>query len=109
VARRRVPRLSIAFRRAIQALGIVTGSPRSRAVMATVGALSAAETLPGPSDVRSRFAPGYAHVRRVTGENLWIWYRFDDVHLDALTVKNEPPVPDDDDDTPPGKRPPQGG
>lgn len=64
--------------------------------MATVGALTAAERLPGPSDVRSRFAPGYAHVRRVSGQNLWIWYRFDEDHVDFLALKNEPPVPEDE-------------
>jgi hypothetical protein len=63
--------------------------------MATVGALSTSE-LPGHSDVRSRFAPGHAHVRRVPGQNFWIWYRFDDEHVDILTLKNEPPVPEDE-------------
>jgi hypothetical protein len=67
--------------------------------MATVVALSTSEKLPGASDVRSRFAPGYAHVRRVVGFNFWIWYRFDDDHVDVLTLKNEPPVPEDDDTT----------
>jgi hypothetical protein len=66
--------------------------------MATVDALAAAQELPGPSDVRSRFAPGYAYVRRVPGSNLWIWYRFDDDHVDVLTIKNEPPVPEDGDE-----------
>ena len=65
--------------------------------MATVDALVTSEALPGPSDVRSRLAPGDAHVRRVPGSNLWIWYRVDDEHVDVLTLENEPPVPQDDD------------
>jgi len=45
--------------------------------------------LPGPSDFEATRKPfGRAWVRRVTGRNLWLWYRFDDneVMLVALTT-----------------------
>jgi hypothetical protein len=55
-----------------------------------------ADDLPGPADVLVKLAPGFAHVRRVPGQNLWIWYRFDDEHVDMVTLKSEPPVPEDE-------------
>lgn len=54
--------------------------------------------LPSPGDVETTFAPGRAFVRRVGGQNLWIWYRFDEVHVELITVRDEPPVPSDDGD-----------
>jgi hypothetical protein len=78
----------------MRSLKIARASPRSLAVFATIGALMRADVLPGSADVRSRFAPGHAHVRRVAGYNLWILYRFDATHVDVLTVRDEPPVPD---------------
>jgi hypothetical protein len=77
----------------MRALGIGSGTPRSLAVFAAIRTLTDADDLPGPIDVHARFAPGYAYVRRVPGQNLWIWYRFDDEHVDAITLKDEPPVP----------------
>jgi hypothetical protein len=32
-------------------------------------------------------------VRRVTGANLWILYRFDETHVDVLTVRDDRPIP----------------
>lgn len=78
------------------ALGIRSGA-RLRAVMTTVDALAASVSLPAALDARARFAPSYAWVRRVVGENLWIWYRFDDANFDALVIKDQPPVPEDED------------
>lgn len=80
----------------MRALGIGSGTPRSTAVFAAIRTLSDAERLPGPMDVRAKFAPGFAHVRRVPGQNLWIWYRFDDEHVDMVTLNSEPPVPEDE-------------
>jgi hypothetical protein len=68
-------------------------SAAARAVFATIGALGDAETLPGPVDHQTRFAPGRAHVRRVSGQNVWILYRFDTVHVFVITVRAQPPVP----------------
>ena len=68
---RRIGHLSLAFRRDLAKLG-PAGSPLRLATGATVSALMAADELPGPVDSRIAFAPGFAHVRRVTGRNLWI-------------------------------------
>lgn len=80
----------------MRSLGIATSTPRSLAVFAAIGTLTRADPLPGPGDVRSKFAPGHAHVRRVPKQNLWVWYRFGDDHVDVLAVRNEPPVPLDE-------------
>jgi hypothetical protein len=46
-----------------------------------VAVLTAAET---------RFGPGRAFVRRVSGRNIWILYRFDDDHVFAMTTRGTP-------------------
>jgi hypothetical protein len=60
-----------------------------------VRAIADAPTLPGPVDFETEFAPGRAYVRRVSGENLWVLYRFDAIYLDVLAVRGDPPVPVD--------------
>jgi hypothetical protein len=94
---RRIGNLSFAFRRALAKLGYGPGSPQRVAVGATVSALMTADELPGAGDSRTTFAPGVAHVRRVSGRNLWILYRFDDARVDVLMIRETPPVPHDDD------------
>jgi len=89
----RVARLSATFRRSLDRLGIVTGSPAFRAVFATIGGLSRDDVLPGPGDAETSFAPGRAYVRRVAGQNVWLLYRFDADHVAVLTARNQPPVP----------------
>lgn len=74
-------------------LGLGLGSPTQRSVLATVRALADADALPGRADFETTFAPGRAHVRRVSGQNLWVLYRFDASHVDVITVRSEPPVP----------------
>ncbi len=92
---RRVAKLSTTFRRSVIALGLPPGSPGFRAVFAAVAALADAAELPGAGDDETTFGPGRAFVRRVSGRNVWILYRFDDVHMFALTTRGEPPVPVD--------------
>lgn len=92
----RVAHLSTTFRRSVVELGLPPGSNGFRAVFAAVAALTEAEELPGPSDNETPFAPGRAFVRRVSGRNVWILYRFDDEHVFALTTRGVPPVPIDD-------------
>lgn len=77
------------------ALGLPPGSPGFRAVFAAVAALADAAELPGVGDDETTFGPGRAFVRRVSGRNVWILYRFDDDHMFALTTRGEPPVPMD--------------
>lgn len=63
----------------------------------TVGALTSAEKLPGPSDFEAAQRPvGRAWVRRVGARNIWLWYCFKDAEVTLLTVTTEPPVPLDD-------------
>ena len=96
MARRRVAQLSTTSRRSVIAVGLVPGSPGFRAVFATVAALAKADELPGAGDDETMFAPGRAFVRRVSGRNVWVLYRFDDEHVFALTTRGAPPVPIDD-------------
>ena len=77
----------------MRSLEIATGSAKSLAVFATIGALTRADALPGAGDTRSKFAPGHAYVRRVPRHNRWVWYRFGDDHVDVLALRSEPPVP----------------
>ncbi|MGD0525906.1 MAG: hypothetical protein ABSE49_12220 [Polyangiaceae bacterium] len=57
------------------AIGIASGSPRSRAVGAVVRALADAPELPEPGDAVVLLPPtGEAFVRRVPGLNLWVWH-----------------------------------
>ena len=86
----RIPRLTSGFRRSLRPLGIHGGSVRSRAIGSTVTALTNPVTLPGPGDYETAFHPGRAHVRRVQGQNLWILYRFDAVHVEVLTIRSRP-------------------
>ena len=37
-----------------------------------------------------------AHVRRVTDENIWIWWRIEGAKLRLLTLTALPPVPVED-------------
>ena len=55
-----------------------------------------ADRLPGVADSETAFAPTCAYARRVTGQNVWILYRFDEGHVYVMTARGEPPVPVDD-------------
>ena len=91
----RILRLSTTFRRSVEKLGVLAGSPAYRAVSATMRALASAE-LPGVGDFETAFAPAKAWVRRVTGQNLWLLYRFDDGNVFVMTARGQPPVPLDE-------------
>ena len=56
-------------------LGLTPGSPAQRSLLATVRAIADATALPGPGDFETAFAPGRAHVRRASSQNLWVLYR----------------------------------
>jgi hypothetical protein len=72
--------------------GVVAGTPRGRRLGAALMALASAESLPGPLDVEHELVRGQsAWVRRVTSENLWLLYRFDDVEVRVLAVSAPPP------------------
>jgi hypothetical protein len=88
----RILRVSTTFRRSVERVGIMAGSPAYRAVTAAMRALASAN-VPGPGDYETSFAPARAHVRRVSGQNVWLLYRFDEQHLFILTARGHPPVP----------------
>jgi hypothetical protein len=84
------------FRADLAACGVVQGTAVSRAVGATIAALSEAETLPESGDstlLREPDERGIArlvHIRRVPGHQLWVWYRLNragDVVLLQLTAR----------------------
>ncbi len=89
----RIHRLSTTVNRTLAKLGVKPRTARHRALNATMASLARADELPGPADFVASFHPGYVHVRRVTGFNLWILYRFDATFLDVVTVRDEPPPP----------------
>jgi hypothetical protein len=77
-------------------LGIVGGSPRSRAIGAVVGALSGADVLPGPGDTPTRsLLINDAFARRVPGMNFWVWYTLDGNAVNVVYLSTGPPVPRD--------------
>ena len=92
----RVPRLSATFRRSLGTLGIGPGSLTFRKVFATIAELAQANQLPGLADHETRFLPGRAQMRRVTGHNVWLLYRFDAAHVFIMAARGEPPVPIDE-------------
>jgi hypothetical protein len=89
----RVPRLSATFGRSLSSIGIEPRSPAHRAVFAAIGKLASSELLPGAGDLETTFAPSLAYVRRVTGHNVWLLYRFDDRYVYLLTARDIPPIP----------------
>jgi hypothetical protein len=89
----RIHRLSSTVTRTLASLGVHPRTPRHHAAAATISSLARADELPGPADFVASFHPGFVHVRRVTGFNLWILYRFDATFLDVVTVRDEPPKP----------------
>jgi hypothetical protein len=90
----RIVRLSPLFRRRLDALR-VRGQERA-AVGATIAALAEAEHLPGVLDTSAMIPPTHeAFVRRVSGRNLWLWYRVTPGEVVMVTLTRTPPVPVD--------------
>jgi hypothetical protein len=89
--------LSQRFARTVKGAGLLAGSTTYRAMAATLRSLAASDTLPGPLDYVVTVAPvAEAWVRRVTGENLWLYYGFDDTRVFVRAVTRTPPVPIDE-------------
>lgn len=88
----RIVALSTGFSRAFQrfALG---GTPRGQRLARAIASLESG-LLPGPQDIEAPVPPtGKAHVRRVAGENLWLWYRATDERVFVVALTDHPPVP----------------
>ena len=89
-------RLTDRYLRATARLRLEPGTVRGVALARTIRALLQAEQLPSPVDTRAMIPPtSPALVRRVAGQNVWIWYRVTDVELVLLSVTSEPPTPID--------------
>ncbi len=88
----RIIRLAPRYVARLKALRIAHGTERARAIARTVAALATATTLPGPLDYLEAIPPvETAYVRRVVGENLWLYYRFTDDELILVTIVDHPP------------------
>jgi hypothetical protein len=69
-------------------------STQSQAIKATEASPAAAEILPGPLDYEVSIPPvHFAWVRRVTDQNLWLYYRVREDVVYLLFVTSVPPVP----------------
>jgi hypothetical protein len=74
------------------ALGVTSG-PVATAIRATIVAL-AREPLPGAQDAETLMPPVARYwFRRVPGQNLWLYFAFDDVELFVVNISARPPVP----------------
>ncbi len=91
----RILRVSATFRRNVEKLGVLAGSPKHPALSTTMRAL-ATSPLPGPGDFDPLSAPTHAHERRATGHTLWLLYRLDDESVFVMTARGQPPVPLDE-------------
>jgi hypothetical protein len=102
----RVPRITVAYVDSLNGLGVMPGSPRARAIAATVRQIVEAPELPLPGDLegplprktavrveqseRRRLLTAFA--RRVTGQRVWVWYRPRAAGLvDLVAVTSAPP------------------
>ncbi len=92
----RIQRLSTTVNRTLAKLGVRPRTVRHHALTAAMTALADVDELPGPADYVTSFHPGYVHVRRVPGFNLWILNRFGPTFLDVVTVRDAPPPPIDE-------------
>ncbi len=82
------------FLRALDALQASGGTPKGASVAATLRALTRAEALPEAADTEAMIPPvARAWVRRVGGENLWVWYRSAESTVTLLALTSSPPVP----------------
>lgn len=71
-----------------------TNSVGSTERASALSGLAEAAELPGLLDVEALVPPtSRAHVRRVAGRNLWVWYRVEPDEIVAVLVTKTPPVP----------------
>jgi hypothetical protein len=74
-------------------VGAIPGSPLGAALGRLVAQV-ASNALPGPQDYQALIPPtSAAWVRRVPGENMWLWFRFDDAAVTLVTLTTSPPAP----------------
>jgi hypothetical protein len=78
----------------LDASRVEPGSLARIAIAATMRALAEAHVLLTAADTLGLIPPtNRAHVRRVLGHNLWLWWKVDASELKLLFVTTSPPVP----------------
>jgi hypothetical protein len=89
----RTARLTPRFLARRASVGALSGSEVSKAIGRVIATLAGASVLPGALDYEAAIPPvTSAFVRRVPGQNLWIWYRFDDDSITLINVTDTPPL-----------------
>ncbi len=82
------------FQRSLDASGVEPGSAARVALGAAVRTLAEADVLPTSADILALIPPtNRAHVRRVRGHNLWLWWKVEGNELRLLFVTTSPPIP----------------
>lgn len=91
----RIPKVGARFNRAVRRLGAHSGTSSGRALNSMIRAMLA-EELPAPRDQEGLMPPVARYwFRRVSGQNLWLWFAFDEQQLILVSLTNTPPVPID--------------
>jgi hypothetical protein len=94
VGERRTLKIGRRLRASLDAAGVIPGTDTGRRIAAVLRALTTDEELPRAGDVEVAISPvARAHVRRVVGANLWVWYEDRGAFVLALLVSRDPPVP----------------
>jgi hypothetical protein len=99
----RIPRLTKRYLRARARLGVRAGTAEGRDVAREAGRLEKADVLPLPGDVYtllphekgtdvSTAVQVLAHVHRVPGRNLWLWYWWTNDELTLVALTKVPPT-----------------
>ena len=96
----RLVKLTSSFLAQRAACGVIRPSRATTALGRAIAALSRAELLPEPGDATTLLDPDDArgvaalvYVRRVRGQNLWIWYRDPGTAVELVALTNQPPGP----------------
>ena len=96
----RLVKLTSGFLAHRAACGVIRPSRATEALGRAIAALSHAELLPEPGDATTLLDPDHprgvaalVYVRRVRGQNLWIWYRDAGTVVELVALTNQPPGP----------------
>jgi hypothetical protein len=96
----RLVKLTSGFLAHRAACRVIRPSRATEALGRAIASLSHAETLPEQGDATTLLDPDHAHgvaalvyVRRVRGQNLWIWYRDAGTVVELVALTNQPPGP----------------
>lgn len=87
-------------------LGIVHGTPESKAIWRTANAMAASHSLPSKQDEET--ADGLFITRKAMGWRLWVWTMNDGVLLTVVTITDQQPTPEAPPPSPPPRDRPSG-